>query len=151
MSQIGGHCRESKVVALTANAGGESRLLYEKEGFDGYLVKPVSGDLLEQELYRLLPNDLVIVTGDAEEILEETISWMQNNQRKMSVAVSTESVADLPQELLDRYQIAVLPHMVCTNEGTFKDGIEIDTQGLLDYMQDPNHAEGDRSSRCPDT
>ena len=140
LCQTGGRSKDAKIVALTANAGAENRMLYEKEGFDGYLVKPVSGDLLEQELNRLLPNDLVIVTGDAEEILEETISWMQNNQRKMSVAVSTESVADLPQELLDRYQIAVLPHMVCTNEGTFKDGIEIDTQGLLSYMQNPNHS-----------
>ena len=139
LSQTGGRCKDSKIVALTANAGAENRQLYAKEGFDGYIVKPVSGEMLEQELYRLLPNDLVIVTGNAEEILEETISWMQNTQRKKTVAVTTESVADLPQELIDRYQIAVLPHMVCTNEGTFKDGIEIDTQGLLAYMQDPSH------------
>ena len=139
VSQTGGRCKDSKIVALTANAGAENRQLYQNEGFDGYLVKPVSGEMLEHELYRLLPNDLVIVTGDAEELLEETISWMQTNQRKQNVAVSTESVADLPQELIEKYQIAILPHMVCTNEGTFKDGIEIDTQGLLSYMQDPTH------------
>lgn len=139
LSQTGGCCRDAKIVALTANAGAENRHLYQQEGFDGYLVKPVSGELLEQELYRLLPNDLLYVTGDGEEIVEETISWMQNNQKKQLVAITTESVADLPQKLIDRYHIAVLPHMVRTNEGVFRDGIEIDTQGLLSYMQDPTH------------
>lgn len=134
-SQIGGHCKESKIVALTANAGGENRALYEKEGFDGYLVKPITGDELEKELYRLLPKDLTYVAGESEEILEETVSWMKNEQRKKSVVITTESVADLPQELIDKYGIAVLPHLVCTEEGRFLDGIEIETKGLLDYME----------------
>ncbi len=138
-AQVGGMCRESKIVALTANAGGENRALYETEGFDGYLVKPVSGEELEKELYRLLPNDLVYVTGNNEEILEETISWMHKNQRKKPVAITTESVADLPQELLDKHSIDVIPHIVCTTEGKFKDGIEIETDGLLNYMRDPSH------------
>ncbi|MBR6101761.1 MAG: DegV family EDD domain-containing protein [Ruminococcus sp.] len=135
-TQIGGKCREAKVVALTANAGTESKLLYEKEGFDGYLVKPISGDVLEKELYRLLPHDLTYVSGDSEEILRETVSWMKNEQRKKTVAITTESVADLPQELIDRYGIAVLPHLVVTKEGEFLDGVEIETRGLLEYMED---------------
>ena len=138
-SQVGGMCRDSKIVALTANAGGENRALYEAEGFDGYLVKPVSGEELEKEVYRLLPSELVHVTGNGGEILEETISWMHKNQRKRPVAITTESVADLPQELLDKHSIEVIPHIVCTGEGMFRDGIEIETDGLLNYMQDPSH------------
>jgi len=138
-TQIGGRCKDAKIVALTANAGSESRALYEKEGFDGYLVKPISGDGLEKELYRLLPRDLTYVSGDSEEILKETISWMNTEQRKKTVAITTESVADLPQELIDRYGIAVLPHLVCTEEGEFMDGIEIETRGLLEYMEDTSH------------
>ena len=138
-AQVGGMCRESKIVALTANAGGENRALYEAEGFDGYLVKPVSGEELEKELYRLLPSDLVYVTGNDEEILEETISWMHKNQRKKPVVITTESVADIAKELLDKHGIEVIPHIVCTSEGEFKDGIEIETDGLLNYMRDPSH------------
>ncbi len=135
-SQIGGRCKESKIVALTANAGSENRILYEKEGFDGYLTKPITGDVIEKELYRLLPRDLTVVRGSGEEILQETISWMKREQRKKTVAITTESVADLPQEIIERYGIAVLPHLVRTAEGSFMDGIEIETRGLLDYMQD---------------
>ena len=135
-AQVGGNSRDSKVVILTANAGEEDKELYFREGFDGYLVKPVSGDDLEKELYRILPKDLIHVKGDSEEIIEETISWMKIGQQKKNVVITTESVADLPKELLDKYDIAVLSHMVKTTEGVFKDGMEIDTAGILTYMAD---------------
>ncbi len=135
-SQIGGQCKESKIVVLTANAGSENKVLYEKAGFDGYLTKPITGDILEKELYRLLPRNLAFTTGNGEDILRETVSWMKKEQRKKTVAITTESVADLPQEIIERYGIAVLPHMVCTAEGDFLDGVEIETKGLLDYMND---------------
>ena len=133
-NQVGGSSRESKIVILTANADEENRDLYMKESFDGYLVKPVSGEELEKELFRHLPKDMVKVLGNDGEIIEETISWMQGNQKRKMVAISTESVADIPPELIEKYGIAVLPHKVKTVDGTFKDGIEIDTAGVITYM-----------------
>ena len=137
-NQIGGKCKEVPVVVLTANAGEENREIYAREGFDGYLVKPVSGVELENEVYRFLPKDIVKVTGDGE-IVEETISWMKATQKKKRIAITTESVADLPRELLARYDIAILPHKVKTGEGTFKDGEEIDTSGIIAYMENPEN------------
>ena len=136
-SQIGGKCRDARVVILTANADEENRMLYEKEGFDGYLAKPVSGDQLEAELMRLLPASMVYVTGGNEEILEETISWMRSAKSKRSVAITTESVADLPEELTRKHRITILPHKVLTKDGCFKDGLDIDTKGVLQYMENP--------------
>mgnify|MGYP001069983609 FL=1 len=46
-TQPGGLCQDVPVIALTANAGSNNQLLYRKEGFAGYLAKPVSGALLE--------------------------------------------------------------------------------------------------------
>jgi len=135
-TQTGGCNRSTKIVILTANAGEENKELYLKERFDGYLVKPVSGAELENERYRLLPKNKIIMKGEQEEILEETISWMQNHQKKKKVTVTTESVADLPKELIQKYGIVVLPHKVRTQEGTFKDGVEIDTRGVITYMED---------------
>ena len=137
-NQIGGMCKDSRVVALTANAGSDNKVFYEGEGFDGYLSKPVTGEEIEKELYRLLPKDMTFVLGDDKQILEETISWMKNEKKKKIVAITTESVADLPPEILEKYQIEVLPHMVCTDDGYFLDGVEIETNGLLDYMKDPS-------------
>ena len=49
-SQEGGKCRESRIVCLTANVGADIEEQYKKEGFDGYLVKPVRGSVLEEEV-----------------------------------------------------------------------------------------------------
>ncbi|MBQ4185162.1 MAG: DegV family EDD domain-containing protein [Clostridiales bacterium] len=140
IDQTGGRCRETSIVILTANADEENRALYQKENFDGYLVKPVSGAELENELYRILPRDIVHITGNRTEIAEESVSWMNNSKKRKRVVITTESVADLPQELIDRYDIAVLPHKVKTAEGIFKDGNEIDTKGVLKYMEDPDRS-----------
>ena len=135
IDQTGGRSRESSIVILTANADEQNRALYMRENFDGYLVKPVSGNDLENELYRLLPKEIVHITGNRTEIAEETISWMHGDRKRKRVIITTESVADLPQELITKYGIAVLPHKVCTAEGIFKDGKEIDTRGVLKYME----------------
>ena len=139
-NQTGGSSRDSKIVILTANAGEENRDLYAKEAFDGYLVKPVSGSELESELLRHLPKDMVKVMGGDDEILEETISWMHGSQKRKMVAISTESVADLPKGFIENYGIAIIPHRVRTEEGLFKDGYEIDTAGVIKYMEDPDNS-----------
>lgn len=48
--QEAGKCKDSRIVCLTANAGPEMEKFYRKEGFDGYMEKPVRGDLLETEI-----------------------------------------------------------------------------------------------------
>lgn len=136
--QKGGLCKESKIVALTANAGSDTKALYVKEGFDGYLVKPINGEALENELRRLLPDELVTVTTTGGEIVEESTLWIKDHRAKAEVVITTESVADIPQELADKYHIKVIPHLVSTEAGIFRDGIEIDTTGLLAYMEDVN-------------
>ena len=53
--QESGMCRDSRVVCLTANVGADMETRYREAGFDGYLVKPVRGKTLEEEIARLLP------------------------------------------------------------------------------------------------
>ncbi len=134
--QTGGMSRDSKIVALTANAGGEIAEMYEREGFDGYVVKPVTGEELEHELLRLLPKEMVIVTGTEEELAEESMAWVRDHKRKINVAITTESIADLPTDLLEEYGIATISHKVETEGGIFKDGKEIETRGLLNYLKE---------------
>ena len=134
--QTGGMSRDSKIVALTANAGVEIEEMYEREGFDGYVVKPVTGEELEHELFRLLPKEMVIVTGTEEELAEESMAWVRDHKKKINVAITTESVADLPTDILEAYGIATIPHKVQTDGGIFKDGKEIETRGLLNYIRE---------------
>ncbi len=65
-SQTEGMCGDVPVMILTANAGGENLELYEKAGFDGYLMKPVSGRSLEEALMKHLPKDKMIISGTEE-------------------------------------------------------------------------------------
>ena len=138
--QTGGRCRETAIVILTANADEENRALYARENFDGYLSKPVSGEELENELYNILPKEIVKITGQRSEIAEDSISWMNGSNKRKSVIVTTESVADLSPEVIRKYKIGILPHKVRTAEGIFKDGKEIETLGVLKYMEDPTNA-----------
>lgn len=135
-SQVGGRCQDAKIIALTANVGSSIEALYRKEGFDGYLMKPVTGEQLKSTLYRNLPGNLIIAKEISENIIAEGVAWANTHKKKRTVAITTESVADLPNELLKEYNIAVIPHKVLTEHGLFKDGLEIDTRGLMYLMED---------------
>ena len=132
-SQTGGLNRSTPVVVLTANAGGDNQMLYQREGFDGYLLKPVSGIQLETELLRHLPENLVTLK-DAEGSVGMVETPVLAHKKKISVLISTESVSDLPKSLLQKHQIAVIPYRVCTEGGEFLDGIETESGGILSYI-----------------
>lgn len=133
-TQTGGFNQTVPVVILTANAGGNNQALYKREGFDGYLLKPVTGKQLETELLRHLPRKLVRV--NKENVVGEVETPVYEHREKMSLMISTDSVCDLPREFIDKYQIAVMPYRVLTEGGEFLDGVEAETDGLLSYMSD---------------
>ena len=135
-NQIGGKNKETKIVVLTANAGAENRKLYATAGFNGYLIKPVTGNELEEEVYRQIPKGLIRVFDQSGIESSETISWLNETHKRRRIAVTTESTCDLPPVLLDKYNITVFAHKIQTKEGVFRDGIEIDTPGLMRYMED---------------
>lgn len=133
-SQTGGLNRETPITVLTANAGSDMQALYNKTGFDGYLLKPVTGEQLEAELLRLLPGELVNLTSEIE--LSE-MNMTHRGKKKAAILITTDSVADLPDSLVKHYGVAVMPYLVYTDEGCFMDGIETETDGILSYMEDP--------------
>ncbi len=132
-SQTGGLNQSTPVVILTANAGGENQALYRREGFDGYLLKPVSGGQLETELLRHLPRELVsmINTGGNVGVVETPVLA---HKKKRMLMISTDSVCDIPGYLAEKHQIAVMPYRVITEGGEFMDGVEAETEGILSYI-----------------
>ena len=132
--QVGGLCRDTKVVALTANAGSETQALYVKEGFDGYLLKPVNGDELERELLRTLPRELIrVIDADLAEA-EDPVLSVRRREKKLQVVVTPDSVCDLPTQIIRSREIAVLPYHIQTGNGLFLDGIEAESRDVLEYM-----------------
>ncbi|MBR1909212.1 MAG: hypothetical protein IJ821_01355, partial [Lachnospiraceae bacterium] len=47
-------------IILTANAKGENQEMYKAIGFDGFLVKPISGVKLEEALIQYIPQEKII-------------------------------------------------------------------------------------------
>ncbi len=134
--QPGGLCQDVPVIALTANAGSDNQLLYRKEGFDGYLAKPVSGALLEAGVLSILPKELVKLSEEADpsEIGKDVLIFEQSHRR--SVMVTTDTVCDLPDALKEEFGISVCPYYVYTDQGRFLDELELKADELLTYVAD---------------
>ena len=132
--QPGGLCQDTPVVALTANAGSDNQLLYRKEGFSGYLAKPVSGALLEAAMMSILPKNLLQINeGAGQADIEKDILIFEHAQRR-SILITTDSVCDLPQALIKGLGISVCPYYIHTDEGRFLDGLELNPTELLGYL-----------------
>lgn len=135
-TQPGGLCQNVPVIALTANAGSDNQLLYRKEGFSGYLAKPVSGALLEAAVLSILPKELVKLSEEANqsEIGKDILIFEQS--QRLSVMVTTDSVCDLPESLKREFGISVCPYYVCTDEGRFLDEQELRADELLMHISE---------------
>lgn len=135
--QVGGLNQNTPIVVLTANAGGENQALYRREGFDGYLLKPVTGAQLESELLRHLPRELVnmMKKSDSVGVVESPI--LEHREKRM-VMISADSVCDLPREMVERHNISIMPYRVVTEGGVFLDGVETETDGVLSYLEERN-------------
>ena len=132
--QPGGLCQNTPVVALTANAGSDNQLLYRKEGFSGYLAKPVSGALLEAAVLSILPKELVRLNEEVRQSdIDKDILIFEQVKRR-SILVTTDSVCDLPEALKKEFGISVCPYYVCTDEGRFLDEEELRPDELLMHI-----------------
>ena len=137
-AQPGGLCQDTPVVALTANAGSDNQLLYRKEGFSGYLAKPVSGALLEAAVLSILPQELVKLNIEAKPSeLDKDILIFEQAQR-ISLMITTDSVCDLPDSLKNEFGISVCPYYVCTEQGRFLDELELKADELLFHIAGGN-------------
>ncbi len=133
-TQPAGLCLDVPVIALTANAGSDNQLLYRKEGFSGYLAKPVSGALLEAAVLSVLPRELVKLsdTMNQSEIGKDVLIFEQS--RRVSIMITTDSVCDLPESLKKEFNISVCPYYVYTDGGRFLDEVELKADELLSHM-----------------
>ena len=143
-SQPGGLCQDVPVIALTANAGSDNQQLYQKEGFSGYLAKPVSGALLEAAVLSILPRELVKLNEEASqaEIGKDILIFEQ--AKRQSLVVTTDSVCDLPEPLRKKFGISVCPYYVRTEKGRFMDDVELTADELLYHV-----AEGQNGISMP--
>ena len=132
--QENGLCRNSAVIVLSANTEAEFRRQCLEDGFDGYLEKPIQGTTLESAILKFLPEDIIeyrllkTVEGEGEEILR------LSRHKKRKVYITTDCASDLPDKLIDRYDIGMIYLYIKTESGRFADIQEISSDNLIQYM-----------------
>ena len=131
--QAGGLNRNTPVIVLTANAGSENRELYNRAGFDGYLIKPVSGDAMEEMLIRHISSEKIflrnVMMGN-----DKDIKTSDRYAEKAPVIITSSSMCDLPVSVIQKLHIPIIPFMIKTEDSVFLDGVQIDSNELIRHV-----------------
>ncbi|MCH5268330.1 MAG: DegV family EDD domain-containing protein [Lachnospiraceae bacterium] len=147
--QENGLCKFSAVIVLTASSASEAEQIYEENGFDSYMEKPIVGKSLEEEVLRFLPGDIIEYSAnmDSEDVeYKSDIQRMSQHKRK-KIYITTDCVCDLPEEVLEQMDIKVMYLYIKTDTGRFMDTVEINSDNLSQYMKENGRfAKADSSS-----
>ncbi len=138
--QENGLCRDSYVVLVTASSVGEAKGVYRGNRFDGFIEKPVKGEMLEKELLRLLPEEIIEYRSTPVETNASEAIQQLSGKKKKNILISTDSVADLPEALLEKYDIKVAHLYIKTDKGRYEDDLEIDSDSLALYLLDSDNS-----------
>ena len=106
-------CKDTPMIALTANAISGVKEMFIGKGFTDYLSKPVAGKDLERMLQKYLPPEKIIATDEntpeenisaptAEEVTEEKISETETVNEQIE-EVATEEVQNIDVDLGMQY------------------------------------------------
>lgn len=138
-NQHNGLCRNTPIIALTANAGSDMNSFYINNGFSAYLAKPIHGSLLEATLLQFLPAELI--ERSVSPAAEGEVLKVSSVQRKKRFAITVDCPCDLPEDMLSANGILQMPYYIITNQGRFRDISEIDSDNLFAYLNTGGHAQ----------
>lgn len=132
-------CRDTNIIALTGNTISGARRMYQEQGFDGYVEKPIQGKLLEREILNVLPRDILEYRSETEKALpiSNRIQEISRNRRKR-ICITSDCACDLPVELLEKYGIDIMYLYIKTPHGRFADTREIDSDNLTQFVSKEN-------------
>ena len=133
--QENGMSRDSAIIVLTGNAQSGARMMYQEEGFDGYIEKPIQGRLMEEEIFRFIPEDIVEYREE-KRLESENVDQMQklSQRKRKKIYITTDCTCDIPSELLEKYDIKLMYLYIKTPHGRFADTREIDSDSLGQYV-----------------
>ncbi len=135
--QENGLCRDTPLIALTAEAAAGNGQKYLDSGFDGYLAKPVESSRLEAEILKFLPDEVIDYQMNAEERRAAVDAAQIVRQRKRKkVQIAADCLCDLTKEYIDKYEIKIMYHYIETERGSFRDTKEIDVYNLARHLSD---------------
>lgn len=145
--QDNGLCRDTAVIAMTANVKSNADVFYREQGFDAYLEKPIDSAMLEKYLLSYLPSEIIEYRRQDQEMENKMAIRTIHSRRKKKIMITTDCVAEFSQSVLEQYHIGVMYLYIKTDKGRFADTREIDSDNLAQYITDEETlAYADRAS-----
>lgn len=89
-ARLGREKKNIPIIALTANAASTAREMFIKEGFDGFIAKPIEINELEHVLKRVLPKSAIIMEKEhvaQKDILKEKPDYSDIELEKLGIDI----------------------------------------------------------------
>jgi DegV family protein with EDD domain len=115
--------------------GSEIRKALAEKGTSTIVLR--TGDVAKVHIHTDDPKDVIATISAFGEIVSERIEDTTLAGVGRHVAVVTDSSADLPREWIERHGVSVVPLQVIVGERTYRDGVDLDSAGLLEILTTP--------------
>lgn len=129
-------CRDTPVILLTAGDAASAKQIVDEYGFDTYLEKPIRADILEAEILKLLPEELIEYRSNEAALSAVTAESATIRRKRRKLCITTDCVCELPDEIISQYDIKVMYLYIRTESGRFTDTREIDSDNLSYFFED---------------
>lgn len=98
-----------------------------------------SGSLAKVHIHSDVPDDVVEVLARHGSIESKRIEdTMLAGTASHHTAVLTDSAADLPRAWVERHGVTVVPMQVIVGDRSYRDGVDLQSDQLLELMRDPS-------------
>lgn len=141
--QENGLCRETPVIAMTANVMAGSAEQYRKYGFNSYLEKPVQAERLEEEVLSYLPAELLeyqIFQPEAPGFMGpgDASGGSYGTAKRKKVCITADCVCDISPKVAEEFGVKIMYLYIGTEHGRFRDTKEITSNNLQQYLNRSN-------------
>ena len=96
-----------------------------------------TGEVAKVHIHADAPETVRRVLGGYGTIVSEVVEDTQLVGAGRHVAVVTDSAADLPHDWAERHGVSVIPLQVIVGDRTYRDGIDLDSDGLKELLTAP--------------
>lgn len=135
-TQENGLCKNAEILLCTAESLAETEKLVEEYRFNGYVEKPIIGKKLEHTLLKHLPEELIEQCQEDSMPAEKASKLFR--KRKKKLCITTDCICDIPDEILEQYDVRVMYLYIKTAFGRYADNKEIDVESLKQYFAEQN-------------
>ncbi|MCK5489310.1 MAG: DegV family EDD domain-containing protein, partial [Gemmatimonadetes bacterium] len=137
-AEEGRYCTQIAVRGESVPETAEIRRALKGMGTSTIVLR--AGGTAKIHIHADTPEAVRDLVGGWGEIVSEVIEDTQLVGAGRHVAVVTDSAADLPQDWAERHGVTVVPLQVIVGDRTYRDGIDLDNQGLKEILTTPGAA-----------